>query len=297
MNLFTSRANATSASGEQKTKGNSGGNSGNSGNSRRVRRVAKQHDSYLGYWSEEEAGRSLPGPPRNWPSAAQKPGALNLDYGRSKLDMVAKLLRKGLPTRAYKGVVHRYDDSFKGFDAVQYMVCNDVCGDAKDAENILRHLVYRKVILRIDHTKPLFNSVVNNFSPSFAEWRVEKQLLWWQQRRHRFKKVGLYVFNVVSFSRLRIRVTVMQARHLRYVRHNVITGHWTKQRIAPYVNLTLDNQTASTLVNSKSEQEDVRWDEEFTFYTDKADETAKSTLWFKVYDFRELGMSLPLGTL
>ena len=268
--------------------------------SRRGRRPTRSHDSHLGYYSEEDLprhGGNYPGHLSSGAIGEAKAGglSLNLDYDRSKLDRVAKLLHNGLPTRSYKGVVHRYDDSFKGFDAVQYLVCNDVCSDAKDAENILRHLVYRKVLLRIDHTKPLFNSVVNNFSPSFAEWRVENRLLWWQQRRHRFKKVGLYVFNVISFSRIRIRVNVTSARRLRYVRHNVLTGHWTKQRIAPYVNLTLDRQTASTLVNSKSEEEDVRWDEEFNFYTDNAFETAKSTLWFKVYDFRELGMSQPLG--
>ncbi|GBG30719.1 Ankyrin repeat and SAM domain-containing protein 3 [Hondaea fermentalgiana] len=224
----------------------------------------------------------------------RKHALLNFDVDRRELDRLAVLLRARLHLSVHRRLIHAYEDCFRGVDAVSWLVSNSVCTDPEDAKNVLRHLLYRRIILRIDHTKPLLNSAIHSMAPSLAEWRRRKQLDWYQTGVQKYSMGALYTFNVGAFAKYKLVVRLVAGRGLRYTRHNRILGRWEPKRIAPLASVTLGSITANTSVEEKTSE--PRWDESFTFYFDytlpRHDE-----VWIKVFDFRELGESFPLGVV
>jgi len=224
----------------------------------------------------------------------RKEAMINLDVDRHELDRLALLLRSKLHLRTHRGLVHLYDDSFRGEEAVMWLLSNSVVSDPEDGKNVMRHLLYRRIILRIDHTFPLFNSVLHSVAPDLADWRRRKQLQWYQESARKFSISKLYIFNVAAFSKFKLIVRIIQARGLRYTKHNHVTGKWEHKRIAPLASVSLGSLTAMTSVEEKTP--DPVWEE--TFYFDFDDSYKRhEEIWIRVFDFREIGESFPLGLL
>ena len=69
------------------------------------------------------------------------------------------------------------------------------------------------------------------------------------------------------------------------------------QKIAPYVHISCRHQHLNTLVVSSSDNPAPRWDDTFSIFVDMDDlnNGERGNLWLRVFDFRELGKSMPLG--
>jgi len=224
----------------------------------------------------------------------RKRAILNFDVDRRELDRLAVLLRAKLHLSVHRRIIHSYEDCFRGADAITWLVSNSICTDSEDARNIMRHLMYRQIILRVDHTKPLLNSAIHSMAPSIAEWRRRKQLDWYQTGSQKYHMSALYTFNVSAFAKYKLVVRLVSGRGLRYTRHNRILGKWEPKRIAPLASVTVGVLTANTSVEEKTS--DPKWDETFTFFFDYT-LARHNEVWIKVFDFREVGESMPLGVL
>jgi len=222
----------------------------------------------------------------------RKKATLNFDLDRHQLDALAKTLRRKLQITTHRRAIHSYPDSFKGITAVDWLVVNSVCADVDDAANLMRHLMYRRIILRVDHTKPMFNSAVKSLMPSLADWRQKMQLHWYQDGARGYNVAALYTFNPYAFARYKVFVRIISARGLRYNKRSSLLGKWVQKEISPVAGITYRNQTYLTSVESKTNQ--PRWDEFFSFPVD-VDCSDPGEIWLKIFDFRQLGESFPLG--
>jgi hypothetical protein len=222
----------------------------------------------------------------------RKRAALNMDVERPALDKLAVALRRRLPTTVHRRLVHSYEDCFRGADAVTWLVANAIFTDAEDAKNAMRHLLYRRIILRVDHTKPLFNSAIEGLMPSLAHWRAKKQLRWYQDSARRYNLAALYSFNVRAFSKFQVVVGVVGARGLRYTRHNHLRAAWEVQKIAPMAHVQLGAASQRTSVEGDSPE--PKWDETLMFDFDHTS-AQHDELWVHVFNFHQVSNSMKLG--
>jgi len=224
----------------------------------------------------------------------RKRAMINLDIDRNALDKVALLLRSKLFVTVHRRLIHAYGDCFRGSEAVSWLIVNSVVTDAEDAKNVMRHLLYRRIILRVDHTRPLFNSVIRSIVPSIAGWRDRKQLEWYQDSAKKYNMSALYSFNLEAFAKYKLIVRLISAKGLRYTRHNHFTGKWEARKIAPLASVQLGQDTVMTSVEEKTSE--PRWDETFNFVLCESG-LRQDEVWIRVFDFREVGESFPLGVL
>ena len=173
-----------------------------------------------------------------------------------------------------------------------WLVANAIFTDAEDAKNAMRHLLYRRIILRVDHTKPLFNSAIEGLMPSLAHWRAKKQLRWYQDSARRYNLAALYSFNVRAFSKFQVVVGVVGARGLRYTRHNHLRAAWEVQKIAPMAHVQLGAASQRTSVEGDSPE--PKWDETLMFDFDHTS-AQHDELWVHVFNVHQVSNSMKLG--
>ena len=222
---------------------------------------------------------------------AQAPVVVSAD--RAVYDELALCLFRSLERGKRRRRVHSYDDCFWGKDAIDYLVATQITHDAPDARNALRILLRRRIIQRVDHTRPFFNDVLGRLAPAKARARAATLQFKHSITETEFRPECLYAFNPAAFATERIVVSVVGATALRYRRRThlgawVISAKFREQRIDAYATVSLGHEqiVETSIVHDGP---DVRWDEDFSLLI-PFDTHARGAndVWVRIYDFDEV---------
>jgi len=217
---------------------------------------------------------------------------------RDEYDRLAILLRKSVRTAINRRRVHAYANTFYGDAALKWLVGMQIVQDVKDAKNALRHLIERRIILRADHTTPLFAPLLARLKPKYAEERRTAMKARYQQGETEFHVDHLYRFNASAFTTHKLLVTIVGATGLKYkTRLNVggylLSTKFREQVLDPYVKMELGEQSVSTsIVHASAEP---TFDQTFSMMLPEFEDTDSDSLWLRVFDFHEVLDDVELG--